>query len=33
MGNVMNCGIVKTTALLVMSTLRDFVDVAPEHTN
>ena len=33
MGDVVNCGVVKTTGLLVTSTLRDFVDVAPARAN
>ena len=31
--DVINCGIVKTIGGLVMSTLRDFIDVALAHAN
>ena len=33
MGDVINCGIVKTSGRLVTSTLRDFIDVVPALAN
>ena len=33
MGDIINCGIVKTIGRLVTSTLRDFVDVPPVRAN